>query len=289
MTTSKIDPFKYTIDSEWVIHGIKSPEDKRLNGQMCSVVKVTKSHIEVTISGRGLGFVRSFGLEKDGTTKKFIVKPDNLSPNKTTSFSGFNFGKDCQETKTISVSGFDFGKDCHETKTTSFSGFDFGKDCQETKKNNVFNSLTKTTKSFSFVDNLKHPSTSKFSLVATQPNNEYLFYKPLGENPFEFGPRDKEIAALRKISLFVSKKKNKRKKRKKQRADAVTKIKNGLKSHVHAFIMKRRVAIKITAAVISTKSRQLRCRSMARKIQKCVRTVYNRHMASKMIQKVSEP
>ena len=158
---------------------MKSPEDKRLNGQMCSVVKVTESHIEVTISGRGLGFVRSFGLEKDGTTKKFIVKPDNLSPNKTTSFSGFNFGKDCQETK----------------------------------KNNVFNSLT--TKSFSFVDNLKHPSTSKFSLVATQPDNEYLFYKPLGENPFEFGPRDKEIAALRKISLFVSKKKNKRKKKKK--------------------------------------------------------------------------
>merc|ERR1712166_1549347 len=113
------------------------------------------------------------------------------------------------------------------------------------KKNNVFNSFT--TKSFSFVENLKHPSTSKFSLVATQPDNEYLFYKPLGENPFEFGPRDKEIAALRKISLFVSKKKNKRKKRKKQRADAVTKIKNGLKSHVHAFIMKRRVAIKITA------------------------------------------
>merc|ERR1712166_232492 len=108
----------------------------------------------------------------------------------------------------------------------------------------------------------------------------------LGGNPlsFDFVQRDKEIAALKKISLFVSKKMKKIKKIKKQRVDAITKIKNGFKSHVQNFIMKIRVAIKITAAVIATKSRQLRCRSMARKIQKCVRTIYSRHMASKIIQ-----
>ena len=49
-TTSKIDQFKYTIHSKWVIHGMKSPEGKRLNGRTCSVVKLTESHIEVAIS-----------------------------------------------------------------------------------------------------------------------------------------------------------------------------------------------------------------------------------------------
>lgn len=238
---------------------MKSPEGKRLNGQTCTVVKVTKTHIEVTISGAGR---TSTFVEKDGTMKKFILKPENLSPK--TSFSGFSFGKDCRETKKNIPQGNAFNFEI-DTKSNSF-----------------------TNNSFSFVDNLKNPS--KFSLTA---NNNYTFYTPFSPKKhfvhYTLGQRDKEIAALKRISLFFTKKKKKRKIIKKQRADAVTLIRNGLKSHVHAFIMKKRVAIKITAAVISTKSRQLRCRSMARKIQKCVRTIYNRHMASKMIQKVSEP
>jgi hypothetical protein len=75
---------------------MKSPEGKRLNGRTCSVVKVTKSHIEVTISDGGRNGVLSF-VEKDGTMKKFILKPENLSPK--TSFSGFSFDKDCRETE----------------------------------------------------------------------------------------------------------------------------------------------------------------------------------------------
>jgi TPR repeat protein len=198
---------------------MKSLEGKRLNGQTCSVVKLTESHIEVAISGGVSSFV-----EKDGTPKKFILKPENLSPKCRTSFSGFSFGKDCQETK----KNIPQGKRIISKRITFSVDFDFYLDnlrianafkIEVDTKSNSF-----TDNSFSLVDNLKNPS--KFSLIAS---SDYTCYRPFNvvmpkcKNPlsFEFGQRDKEIAALKKISLFVSKKKKNIKKIKKQKEEIV--------------------------------------------------------------------
>ena len=107
------------------------------------------------------------------------MKPDNLSPNKTTSFSGFNFGKDCQETKTISVSGFDFGKDCHETKTTSFSGFGSANFadrglcmlCQSKRRDDAVTSIDTTTNILDASSSTTTTSNKNQKKVMRTPSN----------------------------------------------------------------------------------------------------------------------